>query len=257
MNWQAKCNYGGDSSQEKRGDVNRHPDNLFARIFIHINDEVLLGGSSVLQRLPGSLEKSLPKVSLTKGNESLHELLIVIHDVEFFPQCSFSAWDCHPAAGSTLHLVGPCGDPSCLGACWNPRRCCRHLRRTSTPHSLWSPPSFLHGCWGGTWNFLSLKGALRENRGFWANSRSCPQSTWSWWGESLGPLCVIGLGGCLKNNNEDIWHLHVTFKSSRTSNTDVHFDLHGDLRGYLLLYPFYRWENLGSGKWLAHSHTAY
>lgn len=54
--------------QEKRGDVNRHPDNLFALIFIHINDEVLLGGSSILRRLPGSLEMSLPTFSLTKGN---------------------------------------------------------------------------------------------------------------------------------------------------------------------------------------------
>ena len=55
--------------QEKRGDVNRHPDNLFALIFIHINDEVLLGGSSVLQSLPRSLEMSLPKFLLMKGNE--------------------------------------------------------------------------------------------------------------------------------------------------------------------------------------------
>lgn len=54
--------------QEKRGDVNRHPDNLFALIFIHINDEVLLGRSSILRRLPGSLEMLLPKFSLTKGN---------------------------------------------------------------------------------------------------------------------------------------------------------------------------------------------
>lgn len=58
--------------QEKRGDVNRHPDNLFALIFIHISDEVLLGGSSILQSLPGSMEKSLPKFSLMKRNESLH-----------------------------------------------------------------------------------------------------------------------------------------------------------------------------------------
>lgn len=54
--------------QEKGGDVNRHPDNLFALIFIHINDEVLLGGSSILRRLPGSLEMSLPKFLLMKGN---------------------------------------------------------------------------------------------------------------------------------------------------------------------------------------------
>lgn len=56
--------------QEKRGDVSRHLDNLFALIFIHISDGVLLGYAAALQRLVWSLEKSLPKfVShyLTKG----------------------------------------------------------------------------------------------------------------------------------------------------------------------------------------------
>lgn len=53
--------------KEKRGDVNRHPDNLFALIFIHINDDVLLGGSSARQRLPGSLQRSLPDLPLTRG----------------------------------------------------------------------------------------------------------------------------------------------------------------------------------------------
>lgn len=89
--------------KEKRGDVNRHPDNLFALIFIHINDDVLLGGSSVLQRLPGSLERSLPKLSLTKGNESMRPHLIVPHRMDF-SQGSFCGYDCTPAASSAPHL---------------------------------------------------------------------------------------------------------------------------------------------------------
>lgn len=96
--------------KEKRGDVNRHPDNLFALIFIHVNDDVLLGGSRGLQRLPGRLERSLPKLSLTKGNESLRSLLIVPHRMDF-SQGSFYDYDCTPAAGYAPHL------PQTLGAC--------------------------------------------------------------------------------------------------------------------------------------------
>lgn len=106
--------------KEKRGDVNRHPDNLFALIFIHINDDLLLGGSRGRQGIPGGLERSLPKLSLTKGNESLRSRLIVPHRMDF-SQGSVYDSDCTPAAGYAPHL------PRSLGS----------LRAFSKPGGNW------------------------------------------------------------------------------------------------------------------------
>lgn len=53
--------------QEKRGDVGRHLDNLFALVLIHVSDGVLLGCAGGLRRLVWGLEKSLPRFALMRG----------------------------------------------------------------------------------------------------------------------------------------------------------------------------------------------
>lgn len=74
--------------QEKRGDVSRHLDNLFALLCVHVSDGVLLGFSGTLWGLVWSLEKSLPKFRLTKGNGScvnfsLLPTKLILHSVTF------------------------------------------------------------------------------------------------------------------------------------------------------------------------------
>lgn len=68
--------------------MSRHLDNLFALVFIHISDGVLSGCTGALQRLVWSLEKSLPKFALTKGNSSCINFSLlsgkwVFHSVTF------------------------------------------------------------------------------------------------------------------------------------------------------------------------------
>jgi hypothetical protein len=79
--------------QEKRGDVSRHLDNLFALVCVHISDGVLLGCAGALRGLVWSLEKSLPKFWLTKGNGSCVNFSLlptksIFHSVTFMAKAT-------------------------------------------------------------------------------------------------------------------------------------------------------------------------